>query len=111
MAAIGAPSDCRYLGRKRRHKFSPHPRRNMLVETATISGVSPKSSTAAARRAVNRRNTPSKEAAKIQRLCVGALRCQDAQHRPAFDVLEREVHVMCTRIDRDGVCVRGLDVA
>src|SRR5258708_31941646 len=50
IAVIGAPSDCRYLGKKRRQRFSPHPIKNMLVDTATISGVSPKNSRARARR-------------------------------------------------------------
>src|SRR5437867_4854835 len=50
IAVIGAPSDCRYLGKKRRQRFSPHPSKNMLVDTATISGVSPKNSRARARR-------------------------------------------------------------
>jgi len=42
----------------RRQRFSPHPSGNMLVETATISGVSPKNSTARRPRDLAAVNTP-----------------------------------------------------
>src|SRR5262245_51363516 len=36
MATMGAPSDSRYLGRNRRHRFSPRAMRNMAATTARV---------------------------------------------------------------------------